>query len=81
MIIWSSRARRDLARLDPEAAARVDRTVHHDDDTGQGDLKKLAGVDAAWRLRVRDWRILFTFTDDPKAILVLRVLNRRDAYR
>jgi len=44
-------------------------------------VKKLAGGAGEYRLRVGDWRILFTFEDDGQTVLVLRIANRRDAYR
>lgn len=48
---------------------------------GQGDIKKLQGAENEFRLRVGDWRILFTIAGEGGDILVSRVLNRRDAYR
>jgi mRNA-degrading endonuclease RelE of RelBE toxin-antitoxin system len=34
-----------------------------------------------WRLRVGDWRVRFTFDDEQRVIVVLRVLPRGRAYR
>jgi mRNA-degrading endonuclease RelE of RelBE toxin-antitoxin system len=34
-----------------------------------------------YRLRVGDWRVLFTPDDDGRTVAISRVLNRRDAYR
>jgi mRNA-degrading endonuclease RelE of RelBE toxin-antitoxin system len=42
------------------------------------DLKRLAGVDGAWRIRVGEWRILLTLSGDQAVIE--RVENRRDAF-
>jgi mRNA interferase RelE/StbE len=47
----------------------------------QGDVRKMAGRSGLYRLRVGDWRILFTFADGGRTIAISRVLNRRDAYR
>ena len=46
-----------------------------------GDVRKLEGAAGEYRLRVGDWRVLFTFEDSGQTLLVSRVLNRRDAYR
>ena len=43
-------------------------------------VKKLIGEDG-WRIRVRDYRILYTIDDSQKVIAVYRIKHRRDAYR
>jgi len=45
----------ELARRDPSQARRILQRVAAYADTGQGDVKKLAGAEARWRLRVGDW--------------------------
>jgi mRNA-degrading endonuclease RelE of RelBE toxin-antitoxin system len=81
---WSYRitpcARRDLERLDQPVKRRVvdalDRFV---DDPFAADIRKLNP--AEWRLRVGDWPARFTFDDERRVIVVLRVLPRGRAYR
>ena len=46
-----------------------------------GDVVKLAGSGNTYRLRVGDWRILFGLEEGGRLMVILRVLNRRDAYR
>lgn len=79
--VFTARARRDFRRLDAPVQRRVtdalDRLV---DDPPQGDVVKLAGSDDEWRLRVGDWRVRFTRSDDG-TVYVLRVLPRGRAYR
>ena len=73
-------ARRDLRRLDPPVRRRVaealDRFVG---DPFAADIRKLDA--AEWRLRVGDWRVRFTFDEEQRLIVVLRVLPRGRAYR
>jgi len=73
-------ARRDLRRLDPPVRRRVvaalDRFIL---DPRAADIRKLSG--AEWRLRVGEWRVRFSFDDDGRTIVVLRVLPRGRAYR
>ncbi|MGE3911370.1 MAG: type II toxin-antitoxin system RelE/ParE family toxin [Chloroflexota bacterium] len=45
-----------------------------------GDIRKLAGSDV-YRLRVGDWRVLFSLHEGGRVMLILRILNRRDAYQ
>jgi mRNA-degrading endonuclease RelE of RelBE toxin-antitoxin system len=42
-------------------------------------IKKLQGQRDEWRLRVGDWRVIFSLRSGE--IIVLDILNRRDAYR
>lgn len=54
----------------------------HFAETGRGDVVKLGGVKPpAYRLRAGEWRIIFDWDQTAGVIVVLRVANRRDAYR
>ena len=48
--------------------------------TSSNVVKMKAGSEV-YRLRVGDWRILFSLEEGGRVMLVQRVLNRRDAYR
>jgi len=83
-VIWSDRALDDLglvARQDRRTAQRISDTIDQLADQNIGDVKKLAGAAGEYRLRVGNWRLLFSFEDGGSTLLVRRVLNRRDAYR
>ncbi len=41
---------------------------------------KLKGEDNVWRIRVGDYRIVYTIKDDELVVLVVRVAHRKDAY-
>src|SRR5450432_222423 len=50
-------------------------------ETDAGNVKQLQGIDPPqYRLRIGDWRFIFRHPD-PDTIEVLRVRNRREAYR
>lgn len=73
-------ARRDLRRLDPPVKRRiVDALDRFVEDPFAADIRKLNPVE--WRLRIGDWRVRFTFDDERRLIVVLRVLPRGRAYR
>ena len=44
-------------------------------------VKKLKGGAGYWRIRVGDYRIIYTIQDDRLIVTVVRIGNRRDAYR
>ncbi|PNG16866.1 type II toxin-antitoxin system RelE family toxin [Streptomyces cahuitamycinicus] len=50
-------------------------------DTAAFDVKALRGHDARWRLRVGDYRVVYTIEDDRLIVWVLTAGNRREVYR
>ena len=43
-------------------------------------VKKLVNRDG-WRIRIGDYRVLYTIDDDKKLVAIYRVKHRREAYR
>ena len=83
-VIWRERALdglADIARQNRRTAQRIVDAVNRLAEHTLGDVRKLAGTAGEYRLRVGDWRVLFTFEDNGQTLLVSRVRNRRDAYR
>jgi len=62
-------------------AGRIRDAIARYAESERGDVQKLSAREGIYRLRVGDWRILFTLDDDGQTIVIQRVLNRRDAYR
>ena len=81
-VVLTQRAEHDLRRLPQREQARVRRAL--DGLTTRpptGDVKKLQATAREWRLRVGDWRVRFTLSDDGGTVFILRVLPRGGAYR
>ena len=77
---WTETALEDMAALDKGIARRVKQAVERFADTGAGNVKQLQGIDPPeYRLRVGDHRVRFHMDDE--TVQVLRVRNRREAYR
>jgi mRNA interferase RelE/StbE len=51
------------------------------DDTGVFDIKALQGHSARRRLRIGDYRVVYTIEDGKLIVWVLAVGNRREVYR
>lgn len=43
--------------------------------------KKLVGGDQDYRIRYRDWRLLYSIDDKQRTIVVYGILDRKEAYR
>lgn len=79
-IAWSGPALADMASLDKAIARRINQSIERFAQTGVGDVKRLQGIDPPeYRLRSGDYRV--RFYSDGGTLTVLRVRNRREAYR
>lgn len=79
-IVWSPEARSDLRAIDRETAVRILHAIDNHMSTGVGDVRKLRPPRHEFRLRVGDYRVLFSAKQE-SGIEILRVLHRREAYR
>jgi len=79
-IEWLDEAQADVRALDRAIAMRIFEGVLHFARTGTGDLTALHGdLAGAFRLRLGDYRVLFTLVDDTMRIFGVR--HRSRAYR
>lgn len=75
-------ALRDLRRLPKEILRRIDaRILALADNPRPPGAKKLEGEDDLYRLRVGDYRILYSVDDKTSTGLVARIGHRQDIYR
>lgn len=42
---------------------------------------KLSATDDFWRVRVRDYRIIYTISDDRLIVTIVKIGSRKDIYR
>jgi mRNA interferase RelE/StbE len=79
-IEWFDEAKADVRTLDRPTAMRIFGGVLHFARSGSGDVGTLHGdMAGAFRLRVGDYRVLFTLVDDTMRIFGVR--HRSEAYR
>ena len=84
-IQYTDTARRQLHKLDKEAARRIldymdERVAPLDDARSLG--KSLSGeLGSFWPYRVGDYRIICELHDERLCVLVVRVGHRKDIYR
>jgi mRNA-degrading endonuclease RelE of RelBE toxin-antitoxin system len=79
---FTSAARRDLAAMPLEDAEAVVAALEAFAQTGKGDVKKLSGKfreGKLLRLRKGKWRAILA--PDGRVLHVVRIHDRRDAYR
>jgi len=82
----SGLAQRNLKKLDRQVAQRIlvflhGRLARLDDPRSIGQALKGSELGQFWKYRVGDWRIIASIEDREIRILVVRIANRREAYR
>jgi len=80
------RAKRELDRLDPQVARRINRVLFEriaflEDPRSIGEALKGTELGDLWKYRVGDYRIIASIEDKLVRILVVRIGNRREVYR
>lgn len=78
-----SRAERDLQHIPSDVLRRIDaRLMALGRDPRPRGVAKLQGREGlGWRVRVGDYRILYTIDDDAMVVSVYRVRSRGEAYK
>ncbi|HZO27000.1 MAG TPA: type II toxin-antitoxin system RelE/ParE family toxin [Chloroflexota bacterium] len=68
----------ELMRTDRRQAERIHRAVEALARSNQGDVVKLTDRSDTWRLRVGDWRVLFSYDYQAKTLTVAGVRRRNE---
>jgi mRNA interferase RelE/StbE len=81
-IEFKSSASKEIEILPRPMVVRVVEAIRELADTPypQG-VKKLSGFDRTYRVRVGDYRILYTVYENRLVIEIIRVAHRKDVYR
>lgn len=77
-----SRAAKELSALPAAVAQRVDAAILRlSSDPRPHGVKKLKGERQLWRMRVGDYRIVYSIDDEQLVVDVIGVPHRSKAYR
>jgi mRNA interferase RelE/StbE len=86
----TARYRVEVSKPAGKQIAALDRTVQNriiarltalGDTPRPAGSKKLAGPDAFWRIRVGDYRVIYSIVDAQLVVLVIKIGHRREVYR
>lgn len=81
-ISFARSAARELERLDPPVARRVLLAIEKlADNPRPPGCVKLQGSQNEWRIRIGDWRVVYTVDDKGKLVDIVAVRHRSDVYR
>ena len=80
---YTAEAIRALSRMDRALAQRIRSRIlalARDPTAPNNNVKKLVGV-AGYRLRIGDWRVVYTLERSVLTVIVVRVAHRGEVYR
>lgn len=78
----SHKAARQFSKLTRDVQRRICPKIDGlSDDPRPAGCEKLEGSSGAYRIRVGDYRIVYSIDDSKEAVLVTRIAHRRDVYR
>ena len=81
-VVYTRAARKALDDLDASPARRIAAAVEAlATNPHPPKSLKLTGEDNAWRIRVGDYRIVYSIEDDTVVVLILRIGQRGRVYR
>lgn len=77
----SSSAEKELESLDDRLFERVDaKILALVDEPRPAGAKKLKGRTSAWRIRVGDYRVIYSIDDKASLVTIVRLAHRSRAY-
>ena len=76
-ITYYKQAVKALERMDAVTKRRIGQAIY---GIPKGDIKKLQGHTELYRLRVGDWRIVFSYPDN-ETVLIERISPRGEVYK
>jgi mRNA interferase RelE/StbE len=80
-IALTSSAEKELSRLPSQVVARIFPKIEGlAVEPRPHGCKKLRGGQDEWRIRVGDYRVIYTIGDGARQIDVMRIAHRREAY-
>lgn len=79
---WKLSAKKELRKLNKAAILRIlDMAAALAEDPHSAGNKKLRGSEHTYRIRVGDYRVVYTIAANTLVIEIIRVGHRKDVYR
>lgn len=77
IVTYTAAATKALRKIPAADAAALRAKLGHYAQTGEGDVKRLVGLQGRYRLRHGDWRAIFEIAG---GVLVVKIAHRREVY-
>ncbi len=81
-VTFARSARRELEALEARHVGRILARIEAlGKEPRPAGAKKLQGAQRLWRIRVGDYRVVYSIDDQHRVVDIVRVRHRRDVYR
>jgi mRNA interferase RelE/StbE len=81
-ILLEGRAERDLKKLSAEVFYRIVPILKAlAEKPRPPDCRKITGSKNDWRIRIGEYRVIYEIDEKAKAVKIMRIRHRREAYR
>jgi len=81
-VALKSSAEKEFFRLPDPVSDRIFRKIKAlGTDPRPNGCKKLIGGRNAWRIRIGDYRVIYTIDDESREVEVTRIAHRREVYQ
>jgi mRNA interferase RelE/StbE len=81
-VVFAKSARKELESLPDRVVERIlPRIEALIDSPRPVGCRKLAGEETLWRIRIGDYRVVYSVDDEEQLVDVIAVRHRKDAYR
>lgn len=81
-ISFARSARKELERLDEPLVSRIFQRIEELAEIPRPvECRKLVGQENLWRIRIGDYRVVYTIDDSERRVDVVTVRHRKEVYR
>jgi len=81
-IIYKKSAEKELLNLPKEYALKVRKAINQlADNPHPSGSKKLAGNMNSYRIRIGNYRVIYTIVSDRLMVIIVKIAHRREVYR
>ena len=77
----TSKAQKELDKIDDKTALRISQKIYQLESNPFGPNSQKLGGGKGYRIRIGDWRVIYTVDKTAKTITIVIIRHRRDVYR
>lgn len=77
----TSKAQKELDKIDDKTALRISQKIYQLESDPFGQSSQKLGGGKGYRIRIGEYRVVYTVDKTNKTITVIRIKHRREAYR
>lgn len=77
----TSKAQKELDKLNDKTALSISQKIYQLENDPYGQNSQKLGGGKGYRIRIGDYRVVYTVDKSAKTVTIVRIRHRRDVYR